>query len=584
MSSGDKELVVNPLERAVSTDIMRAQAFKGALIANLLQAFIDNAPGSDDVQAGAQYNPNIASTAGTPTSGIVYAGLLFQPMGGSTAAGISAGIASIYDPDTATTPSSDDSQYKIITDPGTVTNTLVLTPNSSGSLRIDIVECNRVQPDNVIETDSRDIFNTVTGLFAAATVNKVTAAQFQYRIRAGTPGGGFPALAQGWMPLAVASVPTGTTVWDTVTIWDVRPLFESRLFEDSRASRDQPFMKKCSAQIDALTTASQSRLTGNIEVEFLDRRYGGIMQSSCPQGTGGGIGSEADSLFIDLDDAQNRSASGTIGTTGLNYVYVCAPFGLPRWAKYTAGPAGRVPRSPRGIIVASATSPDYAYGTPHGGQLNLPPCLQNSGNTAVDTTTWPPRAVCVLARVGTSGSSPRTGGLVARGGVHSSNANVSSVTTTAAFGQALFTFTPGTDFPANARAIWVTFTGVFTLTGTVANFAVTGGTVNVGVAVPASGTIAQVFSPENVVYGAALSGGPNYSSGQFVSGSITVRVPIIDNYELIGTPGASTPGNSQTISVGWVPNLSASGGGSVTFSSATGAQSAQIQQWELDAA
>jgi hypothetical protein len=572
MSSGPRTLVVNPLERAVSTDIMRLQYFADAATSGFLQALLNNPPGTDDVQAGAQYNPN--TLAGTPSAGDVFSGLLFQPVGGSTAAGVTAGVVGIFDPDNS--PSSDDSQYKMVTDPGTVTNSLSLTPNSSGSLRLDVIECSRVQPDNIIETDSRDIFNTITGLFAAATVNKVAQAQLQYRIRTGVPGSGFPGSVQGWLPLAVASVPTATTTWDTVTIWDVRPLLEDRVFSLTPATRDLPQQTRCLAQIDALTTANQSRLTGVVEVELLSRKYGGAMFSSCPQGTGGGVGSGADAKYVDLDDAQNQSATGSIGTSGLNYVYLCAPFSLPRWAKYTAGPAGRVPRSPRGIVVASSTPPDLAYGTPHSA-LSLPPCFQDSGNT--QSVSVLSRAVCVLARVGNSATSPLTGGLVATGRLHVSNNAVSTKTSTPAFGAVGFTFVPGTDFPAHARAIYVQIIGQFTLTGTVSSFQVQAGSVFVQVALPSSGSISQINLGSQLVVSGPLLTGATYTASS-VFGSLVVRVPVLPYYQLVGVPGTSTPGDVQPTAIAWQPTFVATGGGSVAFASGA-SQQATIQQWEL---
>ncbi len=164
MSSGQKELIINPLERAVSTDIMRGQNFAGAMFSEFMRALLNTSMGSDDVQAGAQWLQR--TSQGNPAWAQVISGFLFAPTGGGTASAISAGTLMMFDPDAS--PSTDDSQYKLVEDPGTssaLTASTALTPNASGSLRIDVLECARVQSDTILETDNRDVFNTVTGLF-----------------------------------------------------------------------------------------------------------------------------------------------------------------------------------------------------------------------------------------------------------------------------------------------------------------------------------------------------------------------------------------------------------------------------------
>src|SRR5215472_13802375 len=172
MSSGDKNLVVNPLERALSTDINRLQAVLAASEQELFRAMFNTPMGTDDLDAGGLYNPNGAQ--GAPSLAEVVGGLLFQVTNASAASSVTAGVVMMFDPDAVT--SSDDSQYKKVVDPGTtsvLTPSIALTANASGSTRIDVVEAARVQPDTVIETDSRDVFNTVSGSFTAATVNKI---------------------------------------------------------------------------------------------------------------------------------------------------------------------------------------------------------------------------------------------------------------------------------------------------------------------------------------------------------------------------------------------------------------------------
>jgi len=572
MSSGGKEIVVNPLERALSGDVMRGQNFAQAALAEILRGLFDTKVGTDDLDAAALYNP---SSTNNPSSGEVLSGLLFAPTGGTTASAVGPGVLGIYDPDAV--PSADDSQYKVVQDPGTtslLTPAIALTANSSGSLRIDVLECARVQPDNVLETDSRDVFNPTTGTFAAAAVNKVTAAQLQYRIRTGTPGSGFPGAVAGWLPLVVFSVPTGTTTWDTVTMWDVRPLVEDRLFSSSPAPRDLPKVTRCYASIDAIIHGGASRLTGEIEAELLGRRVGGALLSSCPQGGGGGVGAAADALYVDLDDAANQSAGGSISASGFNYVYLATPFGLPRWAKYTKGPGGRQPRSPRGLVVASSQTPDLVYGTPDAA-LVLPPCLQDVGVTQAAATN---AAVCVLARIGTSASSTTKGSLAASGGRHypyrSGRGQIAVNSASVSVGTATWTLNPNVDFPPHARALYLEIVGALTISGgTITNYLVKSGDFNV---LNGLGTAVAITDPPG---GYSLVGptGIVLSNSQTFDYRMTVRIPLPSYYEIAGVPGASTPGIGSNYALEWTPVILTSGGGTLALTAAL----FNVVGWEL---
>jgi hypothetical protein len=388
MSSAGEELVVNPLERALSGDIMRLQNFQQKYLSEMLRALIDTGTGTDDTAAGAYALQNV--TQGNPAHAEVLSGLLFTPGVGVASSVVGPGWVSMFDPDAV--PSTDDSQYKSLLDPGTtstLTPSIALTPNSSGLIRIDVLECARVQPDNIIETDSRDVFNTVTGTFAAASVNKVTQGQLQYRIRLGTPGAGFPGTALGWMPIAVMSVPTGTTVWDTVTVWDVRPLIGDRVYTPWKTTRALPNYVRLDFSTNT-ATAGQYRVNGCVDVAapLGERRLGGWLERGSPGTDFAG--------YVDLYDPANQE-SGYSFPAGLSYIYLVTMFGLPRWARYTdASFSIRQPRSPRGILVVSATPPIHWTGGQSAG-IQLP-AVYGFGS-AVSTA-----GVCIGAVVQTSGS------------------------------------------------------------------------------------------------------------------------------------------------------------------------------------
>jgi hypothetical protein len=388
MSSAGKELIVNPLERALSGDIVRLQNFSQAMMSEMMRAILDTGQGSDDESAAGSWSQN--TSQGNPAWAEVLSGLVFTPVVGGTSSAVSAGAMFMYDPDTI--PSTDDSQYKYLLDPGTtsaLTPSLTLTANASGSIRVDVLECARVQPDTVVETDSRDVFNTVTGTFAAAAVNKVSQGQLQYRIRTGTAGAGFPGTAAGWMPIAVMSVPTGTTTWDTVTVWDVRPLLNDRIFTPWNTSRALPVYTRLDFSSNT-ATSGQYRANGFVEASATlgTRRLGGWLERGSPGVDHAG--------YVDFYDSANQE-SGYAFPAGMSFLYLVTMFSLPRWARYTDASFGvRQPRSPRGIPILSATGPLHWTGSQSAG-IVLPAVFGFAG--AASTS-----GVCIGAVYKTSSS------------------------------------------------------------------------------------------------------------------------------------------------------------------------------------
>lgn len=355
-----KAIVINQSERAVSTDITRLQQFQAAFLAEVWRAMIDTSSGTDDLDAAGLYTPN--TTTAAPDSAIVFSGLLVQPAIGSFAIGVTAGALGMLDPDA--TPDPSDSPYKVIEDPGVASGVLNETANTSGSTRIDLIIATRTT--TVLETDSRDIFNNVTGLFTPSTVTKVQQQGLAYSIVSGTPGSGMPAIPTGCVVLMVASVPNGSTSNDTCTFWDVRPMFEDRLFSGFNVGSDYPRWHHCNYRVDTSSASGKALLVGTVDVSGSDqltpsaghRRLGGRLRTS---GVSADLPGGIDGL--DLNDSNNwASAPGT----NLGYVYLLEGLaGLPRWARYTNVAAGvRKPRSPRGFLVVSTTPPTHFYGTP----------------------------------------------------------------------------------------------------------------------------------------------------------------------------------------------------------------------------
>jgi hypothetical protein len=456
-SSGGKQLQMNPLERALSMDINRLQEFAGSNLSTVLQALFDNGTGFDDVWAGAQLIVN--STVGNPAFAEVLAGIVFVPTNAATACTVLGGLVAMLDPDT--TPNPDDSQYKVITDPGTnstLTPSLVFTANASGSIRIDVLECSRVQPDTVIETDNRDVYNPVLGTFTAVTLNKVTQANLQYRIRLGVGGAGFPGTAAGWMPICVMSVPTGTVNWDNVCIWDVRPLLEDRVKAPLNASVDMP--RGRGGMFYSFSTAAGFYMTGLTNVAYVSRFLGGRVGRGSPGADSSG-GVEVN--FVDFNDTANQELAMSTAD-GLKHIYLLTPFGLPRWARFTDAAVGvRQARSPRGIMLMSAVGPAHAYGVPSA-PITFPAIFGFGAATTLAgvciasvqmTATVLRRQTCAAGKVGLDilFSSISVGGSGFGGQPPTS----------------VFTLTENVNLPAGVRRVHLLAQGTFTTASGVAN-------------------------------------------------------------------------------------------------------------------
>jgi hypothetical protein len=229
-----------------------------------------------------------------------------------------------------------------------------MTGNGTAYIRIDVIECQPITDPNP-ETDNRDVFNPVTGLFTPTNLPKSQDQLMQYRVRAGTPAGGFPGVVSGWLPLAVASVPPGTTTNDTITFWDVRPLVTDRVFDGSPMGVALPRRPK--ALYSGNTGGGTAVKTAGFAEAWLgNQRLGGNLLRGSP-----GV----DAQYVDFADSANQENAFAPASTNaqLVYYYLVLPFGLPRWSRYTDASSGvRMPRSPRGIPMASLVPPTHVTG------------------------------------------------------------------------------------------------------------------------------------------------------------------------------------------------------------------------------
>lgn len=348
MSSGNKRVVFNTNERVVSPDQNRHQRIGAANMAEIMRYAI-SATGDEDLDVGSVMA--LPTSLGTPLDCEIINGSLVRPDAGSFSLSVDPGVAMMLQPDAGP----DDSDYKIVKDPGLVMGGLVVGANGSGSTRIDVVEF-RMSAVPVQVNESRDIYNQPSNLFAAVSVVKTENEVFEWRVRQGTPGAGMPVNAAGWTPACVVMVPNAAASLNTCTLWDVRPLLWDRQYGISGLANNAYPEERIYEGRHVPNGTGLGTFTGMARGVYRGRRIGGFMRRGSP-----GV----DGFNIDLSDAANHDANVpiTFPYTGNMYIYLLFPNNLPRWARYTDGPVGRVPRSPRGIPVLSYKHPEED-GTP----------------------------------------------------------------------------------------------------------------------------------------------------------------------------------------------------------------------------
>ena len=433
MSSGMREMVINPLERALSDDINRLQKFKSKDLAELFRYWMNVLTSEEYVAGIGGSNGNITeyNSLEAPLRAEIVNGLCVLPQIGSNDCFVTPGVMFALFPDAAP----DDSNYKFATDVGVqVSGSITIAANPTGSKRVDVIEC---QPTFVTEeTSNRDIYDPSTDTYNATTVPKVQRYRLTYRVRSGTSGGGFASVGvvAGWLPLAVASVPAGSTNNDTVTFFDVRPLLADRPSMFNRHSSVDKYMPENwfyttaqSSSVAIPTIAGVAKFVHNGRVvggTFLPGQLSSVVQGW----------------------ASPPAAPNSL-TPKLSAQWLCFPFGLPRWCQYTLASAGsRVPGSYRGILLVNNVLPLDATGVP-----SAPLNIDSAGLELGGTTD----AVLVAAF-------PYGGGVEARGGRYQfiyAGTNINVLNSSFITGTSYqFTVTMNDSdgyYPANAKATYM---------------------------------------------------------------------------------------------------------------------------------
>jgi len=236
MSSGDKRVQINTRERAVSEDINRAQAFKAQQLSRLWQYLIGFRAGIL-FDAGPALVTDFADTtvqSDDISGGDVFGGLLVRPDAGSYLT-IDPGFAGFWVHDYSSNP--DDGNYVLVASTGVTDITaLPFVPNPGPGPRWDLVSAVPRDSETVLEQSNRDVFDTVSGLFTASTVDKVIAQELDFVYTQGTANTAavpFPPTKTTpfntvHAPLVVVFVPAGAASFDDCDFYDVRNLVRNR--------------------------------------------------------------------------------------------------------------------------------------------------------------------------------------------------------------------------------------------------------------------------------------------------------------------------------------------------------------------
>lgn len=391
MPGGWKRMVINGQERAVSADVNRLQAFLGQGLGEMMRAMLSTSCGTEDDDAG-----GLSALVTTGMQAEILNGYLVQPVNGTLNLTVSAGVMMLIN--TVVDADADASPYKYVFDAALPTGVISMTANSSGSTRVDVIEVK--VSDVETESDTRDLWDTAGQVFNPTLVTKAQQSTAtnrggatNIRVRQGSPGGGFPGvlLVDGWLPLCVAVVPTGTTSNDAIAFWDVRPLISDRAFGVSNSGSRFPTQVESYIQASspgtAITDSTTSLLvTGTVRAILNGRWVGGILRS-------GGITSE-DNRSLDLYSINNRDNNYVVTANANTNLFLVFPQGLPRWARYTAvGASPRVPRSPRGIPIVTNVHPD-SFGH-NSATVRLPAAMAIPGVAAPSYPTGTPGCIFV---------------------------------------------------------------------------------------------------------------------------------------------------------------------------------------------
>lgn len=397
MSSGDKRIIINTRERAVSDDINRAQAFKAQQLAELVRTAISRAstlPAMDGMGGVFDYKASTIST--WPHGGDVLNGLFAVADNGSGVT-ITRGIAGFWVNNWG--GGTDDSNYVVVPSDGVSSvATFPFAANGGGSDRWDMLVA-YVEDETVLEQASRDLYDSTTGLFTPSLVDKVESATLKFAYVTGTAGNPPPTYP---MPgdygtktcqpivLALICVHPWSSGFTTCDFYDTRPLVSAR-------TPPGDFVKYTTAYNRELIWTDRqlrpsfhydgaffSQVEGHALGIFGDGVMGGRLRKNVPSSALAQFGVASskssytlaaiggDSLFIDPDDP-DLADSAYPPSSAIHSLSALAfgwPAGYERFVRYVQvganvaaptntihQPGSRVPVGPNGVLAIVEAEP-----------------------------------------------------------------------------------------------------------------------------------------------------------------------------------------------------------------------------------
>jgi hypothetical protein len=380
MGSGNSRIIINPLERAVSNDINRLESMLSTSAGEYSRWLVNREIGGDFFNYPGE---SAAYLALPPNSDFLVAhdcisGLMVRPDNAGSLI-IDPGEGGFFVP-AFLNATADDTKYVRVSDAGVQSlGVLTWTANGGAGVRWDIVEC---QPtEALLESSSRDIYNTTTGLFTPAVVQKVRAGALTYRIRLGTPAGGVPPIANDWMPLAAIHTRTDSTGFLDSDVYDIRPLVNERTPFGINHPTSPPaptsgigyravLYESELSHVDAAGMTGKA-LTGYFRSHFAGYWSGGAIRRNTPSGSAATFGLTTalagNTPYFNPAATENRSSSYAIVGDDRFTIGAHFPRGYPRWVRYSQlaltpsnsnrlRKAGRLPQGPRGILMISKDS------------------------------------------------------------------------------------------------------------------------------------------------------------------------------------------------------------------------------------
>lgn len=250
--SGNDNLLMNNLERALSTDINDLQSLQARVLAELFRyTFRARAIGVPFVES----NRNIAMGLAVAASG--------------SDVSISQGVLLQQSSTLAPIPGALDSTYRL----SRLNAPVVVTGPVPGVNNWYLVEAQMVQ--SVVTSSVRDIYNPGTQTFAPALVPKVIAQSMQFQLVAGA-GGQLPLPSGGdWVPIAGVLWPAGGGA--PLRIVDMRPLpdveeggspLSAEVVHQRVNSATLPDTPSNDIIVGARTFNSQGRMGGTVAAPF----------------------------------------------------------------------------------------------------------------------------------------------------------------------------------------------------------------------------------------------------------------------------------------------------------------------------